>query len=68
MPKKRVVENIFATPAEIAAAFTEWDRRYREDPEVFQAEAARLLKGTPETYGEACAPYFIKILANLRGA
>ena len=51
-----------ATEAEIAAAFTEWDRRYREDPRAFENEAARLLRGTPESYGESCAPYFISIL------
>ncbi len=45
-----------------AAAFTEWDRRYRESPEDFMSCAARLVKGTPKTYGDACAPYFIKIL------
>lgn len=47
----------------LAAAFTEWDRRYREEPERFEAEAVRLLKGTPETYGEAAAPYLLAILA-----
>jgi hypothetical protein len=58
------------TPADVeryAKAFTEWDRRYREDPEAFQAEAARLLKGTPETYGDAAAPYFVAILAEQAG-
>lgn len=49
--------------ARFARAFTEWDRRYREEPERFENEAARLLKGTPETYGEAAAPYFLSILA-----
>ena len=38
------------------------DRRYREDPEKFWSEATRLLKNTPESYGEACAPYFLKLL------
>ena len=47
---------------DLAAAFTEWDRRYREEPERFQAEAVRLLKETPESYGEACAPYLIALL------
>jgi len=51
------------TESQLAAAFTEWDRRYREEPERFQAEATRLLKETPETYGEACAPYLLSILA-----
>lgn len=46
----------------LAAAFTEWDRRFREEPERFESEAARLLK-SPETYGEACAPYLLEILA-----
>lgn len=51
------------TEATLAAAFTEWDRRYREEPERFQSEAVRLLRGTPETYGEAAAPYLLMILA-----
>lgn len=51
-----------ATMEQIVAAFSEWDRRYREEPERFESEAARLLKGTPETYGQACAPYFCAIL------
>lgn len=48
----------------LAQAFTEWDRRYREEPERFQNEVERLLRGTPETYGEACAPYLLSILGN----
>jgi hypothetical protein len=51
-----------ATVAELAAAFTEWDRRYREEPERFESEARRLLHGTPETYGAKCAPYLIALL------
>ena len=47
---------------ELAKAFTEWERRYREEPERFQSEAAKLLKETPQSYGEACAPYLIQIL------
>lgn len=54
------------TEKDLAAAFTEWDRRYREEPERFQSEAVRLLKETPETYGEACAPYLIQILGELK--
>lgn len=53
------------TTDELAAAFTEWDRRYREEPERFESEAVHLLKGTAETYGEACAPYLLSILAEL---
>lgn len=57
---------ITATQSELAAAFTEWDRRYREEPERFQSEARRLLKETPESYGAACAPYFTKILDEIQ--
>lgn len=46
----------------LAEAFTEWDRRYREEPERFMSEAEHLLKETPETYGQACAPYLIALL------
>ncbi len=53
---------VFADESAIAAAFTEWDRRYREEPERFQSEAVRLLKGTPESYGEAAAPYLVALL------
>lgn len=57
-----MAQEIVTTATEIAAAFTEWDRRYRENPRAFENEAARLLHDTPENYGEACAPYFISIL------
>ena len=53
------------TAEDFVAAFTEWDRRYREEPERFESEAARVLKGTPESYGQACAPYFCSILDEL---
>jgi hypothetical protein len=56
------METITCTPDDLAAAFTEWERRYREEPERFTAEARRLLHETPETYGEACAPYFSQLL------
>lgn len=55
-------EMITASKAELAAAFTEWERRYREEPDRFMSEAAKLLKETPETYGEAAAPYLIALL------
>jgi hypothetical protein len=50
------------TEAELAAAFTEWDRRYREEPERFMSEAVHLLKTTPESYGEQAAPYLVALL------
>lgn len=54
-----------ASERQVARAFTEWERRYREEPERFQSEAEKLLKETPESYGEGCAPYFIKILGEV---
>ena len=54
------------TDRQLAAAFTEWDRRYREEPERFVSEAVHLLKGNPVTYGERCAPYLLAILAEQR--
>ncbi len=60
-------EKIEVTQEELAKVFTEWERRYREEPEAFQSEAAKLLHETPETYGEAAAPYFVFILQQMRG-
>lgn len=56
-----------ATEEQIAATFTEWERRYREEPERFLSEAEKLLKETPKSYGAACAPYFLKILGEVQG-
>lgn len=52
------------TEAELTAAFTEWDRRYREEPERFMSEAVHLLKHTAESYGEAVAPYMLFLLGH----
>ena len=62
----QAVQGTFVSERELAEAFTEWDRRYREEPERFQSEAEHLLKETPESYGEACAPYLLHILDELR--
>lgn len=50
------------TTKSLAAALTEWDRRYREEPDRFMSEAQHLLKETPETYGAAAGPYLMSIL------
>ena len=50
---------------ELAAAFTEWDRRFREEPDRFIREAESLKKHTPQTYGAAAAPYFLQIYREL---
>lgn len=57
-----------ATSEQIAAAFTEWERRFREDPARFKSEATKLLRETPESYGAACAPYFLSILAEIQNS
>lgn len=55
-------EEIKCTMPQLAAAFTEWERRYREEPGRFMSEASKLRKETPDTYGDACARYLVKIL------
>jgi hypothetical protein len=55
-------ETIQATEKQLAAAFTEWERRYRENPDKFWSEGHKLLKETSTSYGDECAPYFISIL------
>ncbi len=54
-----------ATPEQIAAAFTEWERRWREDPDAFMADSEKLADSA-ESYGEACTPYFIQILKEIQ--
>lgn len=61
-------ENERYSASAFAAAFTEWDRRFREEPERFMSEAQSLLRHTPESYGEACSPYFVKILREQEAA
>jgi len=55
-----------STFVSLAAAFTEWDRRHREEPDRFMSQARQLLKETPQSYGAACAPYLLSILAEQR--
>lgn len=55
-----------ATTTELAAAFTEWERRWREDPAKFWSDTKKLAD-SPESYGEACVPYFVSILESQRG-
>ncbi len=57
---------IQVTMDELKAAFTEWDRRYRENSDKFMTESRRLAEGTPKTYGDGCGPYFRSIIDDLR--
>ena len=52
---------------QLEQVFTEWDRRWRENPESFTDIVTHLTKNTPKSYGEACVPYFIKILKEIQG-
>lgn len=51
---------ITITEEQLAATFAEWERRWREEPERFQAEAQRLAESA-ESYGQGAAAYFIQI-------
>jgi hypothetical protein len=57
---------ITTTPKKLAAAFAEWDRRYRETPEQFMSVVQHLLKETPNTYGELASAHLILILKELK--
>jgi hypothetical protein len=46
---------------QLVAIFTEWDRRWRENPDKFWSTARHLLKSKPKDYGEAVVPYFLKL-------
>ena len=38
--------------------FTEWDLRYRNNPEEFMTQVDHLIKNSPYSYGLACGRYF----------
>jgi hypothetical protein len=46
---------------ELEILFTEWDRRYRNNPEKFMNEVEHLLKNTASSYGKGAALYFNKL-------
>lgn len=46
---------------QFAKAFTEWERRWREEPDAFMGEMERLSESC-ESYGEAQAQYFRELL------
>ena len=48
-------------------AFTLWEARLRDNPDLFMSESERLLDPDQSewTYGEAAAPYFLSILAEV---
>lgn len=42
------------TNEELTAAFTLWDKEYREKPREFMNEVEHLLDNTPDEFGEQC--------------
>ena len=67
--KKKVAASrknaVLATRARYAAAFTEWERRYRSNPDWFVKEAERSGIAVDD-YGGMCAVYFSALLAEAR--
>jgi len=59
-------KQIIITQDILVDAFTEWDKRYREDSRQFMNEAERFLKETPHTIGQRAASYLLKIIAEQR--
>jgi hypothetical protein len=57
--------DIQTTDADLAAAFTEWERLYREEPEQFQSDVERLT-ATAHTLGKLQAHYLVQILNELK--
>ncbi len=57
---------------QIAKAFNEWMRRFEQEPERFEGEYARVKQflqeqaaGQEPTYGERCAAYLEKLIAEV---
>lgn len=57
---------MLASHEQVVAAFTEWDRRYRENPEQFENSVQHLLRSTPNTYGARAAVYFTEVMKDVR--
>jgi hypothetical protein len=58
--KRNLTERAFA------AAFTEWERRYREEPAKFASDFERFT-ASAKTYGDSASAYFISVLDELSG-
>lgn len=55
------------TTARVAIIFSEWQRRYRDEPDAFMADWEMAAEGIEE-YGEGAARYFLKLGAELDAA
>jgi hypothetical protein len=54
-----------ATSGELIKTFTEWERRWRRNPDKFYSDQEKLAE-SPRSYGESCTPYFLKILSGIQ--
>jgi hypothetical protein len=54
-------KNIVVNPEVLAAALTEWHRRWVEDPDQFMS-AQESMGLSAQTYGEESGPYLFSIL------
>lgn len=61
------MNTINCTLPELSIAFTEWERRFREEPEKFLSDMEKAAK-SPESYGDSAAPYLASILTEQRQA
>lgn len=59
--------DIQITKQQASAAFTEWEREYREEPEKFMSRAERLTTETA-SYGEKCSATFLDYLERTKPA
>jgi hypothetical protein len=55
------MEPLEITQELLERAFTEWERRYRQNPDSFMDDITRMGL-TEATYGEQCAAYFIELM------
>jgi hypothetical protein len=60
-PTTLVIAMMAVSDTDLAAAFTEWERRYRECPEQFETRR-KVARGTPESYGDSCAYWLLQII------
>lgn len=54
------------TRSNLVAAFTEWERQYRENPDQFWSDVRRFTKETPATYGDAAADCLLTMLNKVK--
>jgi len=64
MSDRKIRTTVYA----LVVALTEWERRYREEPERFMSEYVRFTTLTPASYGENAARYLVALLDEAQGS